>query len=484
MKKNVFVHMHYDIPVVLIDDEINLLKSASLLLRSDGFKNVLTINDSYEVLPVLNQQRNKPGVILLDLTMPGLSGLELLGTIVSDFPGTPVIIMTATNEVDTAVQCMQAGAYDYLVKPVDKGRLLSSVHRALTISALQNEVNLLKKSILAGDSVDTEAVASIVTQNTKLLSIFQYMAAIAPSDQPVLITGETGTGKELFAQAIHALSGRHGPLVIENVAGLDEAVFTDTLFGHTKGAFTGADRSREGLVAKAENGTLFLDEIGDLANATQIKLLRLLQERTYFPIGSDATKRTNARIIVATNCDIEELIGKGEFRKDLYYRLHTHHIHIPPLRERYDDLPLLINHFLEKTAQSLKKPIPTAPQELLTLLKTYEFSGNVRELEGLIYNAVAIHQGGVLSLSSFREALGYHGTIETGSDDRLATASMKELIQGRIPTLKEAEQFLIDEALTRSDGNQGIAAGILGITRQALNKRLVRSKKLVDPQLT
>lgn len=458
-------------PVLLVDDETQLLKSASLLLRSDGFKKILTLDKSQEVMPVLSKQQ--PAAVVLDLNMPGLSGLDLLEQINTEHPGLPVIIMTASNEIDTAVRCMQLGAYDYLIKPVDKERLVSSLHRALEIHALNNEVSQLKQHLLTSKIEQPEAFTHIITQNQAMFAIFRYMEAIASSQQPVLITGDTGTGKELFARAMHTLSGREGAFIADNVAGLDDTVFADTLFGHSKGAFTGADRARQGLIAQAEDGTLFLDEIGDLSPSSQIKLLRLLQEHTYFPIGSDSASRTNSRIIVATHCDIKELVAKSDFRKDLYYRLYAHLIHIPPLRERLDDLPLLVEHFLDKAATALNKKVPTTPPELITLLKSYNFPGNVRELESMIHNAVACHQGGVLSLNTFRDTIGTDTAIEATADRN----TIEILFPERMPTLKEAEQFLIDEALRRADNNQGIAAGMLGLTRQALNKRLVRNKK-------
>jgi transcriptional regulator with PAS, ATPase and Fis domain len=264
-----------------------------------------------------------------------------------------------------------------------------------------------------------------------------------------------------------------------DAAGLDDAVFTDTLFGHKRGAFTGAEQARDGLVAAAADGTLFLDEIGDLRENSQVKLLRLLQERKYYPLGADQPKHSNARIVVATNQDIAQLIRDGHFRKDLFYRLRGHHIHIPPLRERKDDLALLFNHFLEKSATALDKPTPTVPTELYSLLKTYPFPGNVRELEAMVHDAVARHQSATLSLRSFKEAMGYDQNVVLQDDlDWDATSvELEKIFADRLPTLKEAEHYLIEEALRRADGNQGIAAGLLGLTRHALNKRLVRQRK-------
>ena len=299
----------------------------------------------------------------------------------------------------------------------------------------------------------------------------------APSDLPVLITGETGTGKELLALSVHTVSHGQGELVAVNVAGLDDTMFSDTLFGHTKGAFTGADQARSGLITQAADGTLFLDEIGDLAIPSQVKLLRLLQEGTYYPLGADNPRQSSARVIVATNVDIVERVNAGAFRKDLYYRLRAHHLHVPPLRERQEDLSLLINHFLENAAQELNKPTPTPPMELYRLLKTYAFPGNVRELEAMIFDAVAQHQGGVLSLKTFKSiTFDRRNAPDDGPQASDALENLSSLFPDCLPTLKEAEQALITEALQRADGNQGIAAGMLGLTRQALNKRLTRQK--------
>jgi DNA-binding NtrC family response regulator len=292
----------------------------------------------------------------------------------------------------------------------------------------------------------------------------------------VLITGETGTGKELIARALHQLASGHGEFVAVNVAGLDDTVFSDTLFGHTRGAFTGADRPRDGLITQATEGTLFLDEIGDLAAASQVKLLRLLQDGSYYPLGADRPRQSYARTVVATNYDVAQRVAAGLFRKDLYYRLRAHHIQIPPLRARREDLPLLINHFLEKAARALHKPVPTPPLVFYRLLQTYTFSGNVRELEAMVFDAVARHQGGLLSLQSFKTAIATGPSAAEDGTEPATLMSLSTLFPDRLPTLSEAQEALIAEALRRADGHQALAAGMLGVSRQALNKRLMRRK--------
>ncbi len=461
------------LPVLLVDDEPQILRSTSVLLRASGIAHVVMLEDSRAVLPLLAEQ--DVGVVVLDLTMPHLSGQVLLEHMTADYPDIPVILLTATNDLETAVQCMQVGAVDYLVKPVDTNRLLTSVRRALEVRALRAEVLSLKERLLTDTPPHREAFAEIITQSKAMHAIFRYVEAIAQSPQPVLITGETGTGKELIARALHRLSAGHGEFVAVNVAGLDDTMLSDTLFGHIRGAFTGADRPRDGLITQAAGGTLFLDEIGDLAAASQVKLLRLLQEGTYYPHGADRLLQSRARIVVATNHDVAQRLSDGLFRKDLYYRLRAHHIQIPPLRARREDIPLLINHFLEKAAQALHKPLPTPPLALYRLLQTYAFPGNVRELEALAFDAVARHQGGLLSLQSFKTAIGAAAPMaEDGTEP--PPLSLSSLFPDRLPTLREAQEALISEALRRADGNQGLAAGILGLSRQALNKRLTRRK--------
>lgn len=459
-------------PILLVDDEVEILFSTSFLFQSEGFANVTTESDSRKVMEVLNRQ--EAALILLDLNMPYLSGFELLKSIRAEFPHIPVIVMTAANEVEMAVECMRAGAFDYFVKPAEKGRLLASAGKALEMHCLRRELSLLKSQLLAEGSAAHHPFAPIITRSGKMHSIFRYLTAIAGTEQPVLIAGETGVGKELIARSVHAASGRSGPFVAVNVAGLDDHMFSDTLFGHVKGAFTGADATRDGLAARAAGGTLFLDEIGDLLPQSQIKLLRLLQEHEYFPLGSDVTRRCEARVVVATNRNLLEMIGENTFRKDLYYRLGAHQVSIPPLRERSEDIPLLLDHFLDEAAAELHRKRPTVPDELYAYLEAYDFPGNVRELKALLFDAVARHEKGVLSLALFRERIGSPRAEVRHDPLSFLNGPAVPGDKRAMPTLKEAEEALIAHALGLAKGNQGIAAAYLGITRQALNKRLIR----------
>jgi transcriptional regulator with PAS, ATPase and Fis domain len=355
---------------------------------------------------------------------------------------------------------------------------MTSVRIALEVRTLKTEVMELKQQLLQGKVENPAAFAGIITASRQMRAVFQYLETVSVSLHPMLITGETGVGKELFAQAVHNLSSRRGQFIAVNVAGLEETAFSDTLFGHAKGAYTGADSRREGMIVKASGGTLFLDEIGDLKDQLQVKLLRLLQDNLYYPLGQDIQVRSEARIVVATNQDLTERMNSGLFRKDLFYRLRFHHVHIPPLRERKEDIPLLLDHFVREAASSLGKKTPPVPIEIYPLLNSYHFPGNVREFKAMVHDAVTRHVHGTLSLATFREHI-RQGNTETGRDYSPA-AEMNGAafsIQGRLPTLKESEEYLIKEALDRANGNQGIAAAMLGLTRQALNKRLLREKK-------
>lgn len=465
------------LPVLIVDDEPSIIEACEFALHAMGVKNTIPCLDSREVMKLLGGQEFS--VVLLDLTMPQISGQELLQKISKTCPDVFVIIITGLNDVAIAVDCMKAGAFDYLVKPVDTDRMGLTIGRAIELREIQSEYSSFKERVLADTLDHPEAFAEIVSQNSKMRSLFQYVETIAKTARPVLITGETGVGKELFAKALHALSGRSGKFVQVNLAGVDDLVLADTLFGHSKGAYTGADQARPGLIMEAENGTLFLDEIGDLPNTSQIKLLQLLQDGEYRPIGTDIARRSNARIVLATNVSMTELKKPGRFRPDLLYRLQSHQISIPPLRERIDDLPSLVSHFMEKTAGELGKKKPTPPRELIPLLTTYHFPGNVRELEALVFDAVSRHETKILSMTSFKNHIAANrsagkASLAPGKGGADSTFALFE----ELPTLKEAQRLLIKDAMRRAQGNQTLAAQLLGITQSGLNKALTRQRLL------
>ena len=305
-------------------------------------------------------------------------------------------------------------------------------------------------------------------------NIFRYIEAVAGSPKCVLITGESGTGKELFAKAVHSAGILNGKFVPVNAAGLDDTVFSDTLFGHKRGAFTGADRDRKGLIEQASGGTLFLDEIGDLENSSQIKLLRLLQEGEYYQLGADSPNTAKIRIIAATNADLSEKVEKGLFRKDLYYRMIAHHIEIPPLRERIEDIPELVSLFITEASKSMSRKNPTLPAEIYTLLKTYHYPGNIRELQSIIFDAVSRHRSGILSLALFKDYFSKHGGLKPEINNVVGSDSLINFNITPFPTLKAVQDCLITEALQRADGNQSIASRLLGISQSTLSRRQTR----------
>ncbi len=470
--------LHPRRPIMIVDDEEPILLAIDTTLRMAGMDNTITCGDRRSVLELISEQPIE--LMLLDLNMPHITGERLLDAVNRNYPDIPVIIVTGAVDVETAVRCIKAGAFDYVVKPVEEERLLTAVNRAISFQDLKRENLALKQHILADTLEKPEAFGEIVTNNQKMLLIFQYIESISRTSQPVLIRGETGVGKELIARTLHSLSGLPGNFVAVNAAGLDDNVFSDTLFGHVKGAYTGANRSRNGLIEQAAGGTLFLDEIGDLNNISQVKLLRLLQEGEYFPLGRDKPRKSDARIVAATNRNLSRLLETGEFRKDLNYRLRTHRIYIPPLRDRLDDIPLLLKHFLEEAARTLGKKKPTPSRELVTLLKNYSFPGNIRELKSMIIDAVSRHKSGVLSLQAFRSHLNRSQPDKTGPT-KLSPDVNKEspsiVFPGpELPTIKQATDLLVQEAMQRADGNQSIAAGMLGISQQALSKRLKKDR--------
>ena len=459
-----------DFKILLVDDEPAWLRSVSLILARAGITNIATCTDGRGVMDILAD--GEVGLVLLDLTMPHLAGEELLAAIAEKHPEVTTIVVSGMNQLETAVRCMKLGAFDYFVKTVEEDRLVQGVMRAIRMHQLERENRVMSDRLLSRRLRHPAAFSDIVTADPAMHDIFAYIEAVAQSPQPLLITGDSGVGKELVARAVHRLSGRAGQLVSVNVAGLDDNVFADTLFGHLRGSFTGADQARRGMVEEAAGGTLLLDEIGDLSIASQIKLLRLLQEGEYFPLGSDRPKRLSARIIVATHQNLSAKGAAGQFRRDLYYRLRTHRIKIPPLRERLSDIPLLVDHFLQKAAQELGKKKPTPPRELFQLLSSYSFPGNVRELRSMIYDAVSIHRDRVLSLQSFIAAIGSAATSGEGTQ-RLPGENIFRGVE-KLPTISETVEQLIAEAMDRADGNQTIAARLLGISQPALSKRLSR----------
>ena len=465
-------------PIMLVDDEADALALLESFLCHEGFRKVITFDDSLRALEYFKSE--EVALVVIDLRMPKLHGRDLLDTFSELKAYIPVIVVTAESHIETAIDCMKTGAVDYLTKPISINRFIASVKRALELRGLNEDIKLLDKPTDKDGVASTPRISSIITQDSAMLALLRYVEVVAKSRQPVLISGETGVGKELVAKAVHTLSGQKSSLVSINIAGLDDQMFSDTLFGHRRGAFSGALNDRDGLIKKASGGTVFLDEIGDLNELSQIKLLRLLQENEYYQLGSDTPLRSNARFVVATNKNLLQLMNDGKLRKDLYYRLCTHQVVIPPLRKRIGDIPLLLDHFIRQSAKDMGKGSLSYRQDLVDFLVTYEFPGNIRELQSIVHDFVSRTTTSRLSTSLMK-------TIIARDPDPAITVVEEEnatfgpegngISFPSFPTLRHAESILIDKALELAGNNQGTAARMLGITRQALNNRLKRSKQ-------
>jgi DNA-binding NtrC family response regulator len=499
MESTTGASVYPEAPILVLDGDEALRTRIELLLAHAGLDNVLATGD--QALAASLVAERGASLVLLDLFLPAPSGEALLKDFARLAPEIPVIVMTSATDPDTIIRCMRAGALDYVVKPIDEVRLFVSVWNAIATMEMRRIAEVFRDRVLEGRIENPAAFEAIVTRDEHMLALFKYAESVAKSRQCVLITGETGTGKELFARAIHEASGRSGSFIAVNVGGLDDAMFSDSLFGHRKGAFTGADGQRAGLIKEAAGGTILLDEIGDLEPHSQIKLLRLLQGNEYYPLGSDDLAYSDVRVVAATTMDLRAAAAAGSFRSDLFYRLQTHPIAIPPLRARPGDIALLARLFLEKSAKDLG--IDFAPEkaeayaeEIARAVEGYGFPGNVRELESLVHDAVALSRGGALDLDSLRGRIGLVGGTSApaardahvdlvdpvhpiGADGRAAGARAeelpplaRELAEGRIPTLDAAESELIRMAVERASGNLSQAALALGISRQTLYNKL------------
>jgi DNA-binding NtrC family response regulator len=442
-----------------------------LLLEGHGYRQLLQCGGA-EDIPV-NLVKERFDLVLVDIQLPRAASKDLMHVIHKKCPDIPVIIITVKENVDAAVECMKASAFDFLLKPVSESRLLSTIQHAVTIRELQSRVDQLEHQSQTWELKQPETFKEITTVSYVMHSIFAYIEAIQASSKAVLITGESGTGKELIAKIIHRVSQRPGKFVPVNVSGLDDTLFSDTLFGHVKGAFSGAENVRKGFIEQAAEGTLFLDEIGDLEMVSQIKLLRLLQEGEFYPLGTDSPGICKARIIAATNADLKAKQLEKSFRPDLYYRLMAHHIELPPLRNRPEDFPPLIRRFVAEAALQLSKQPPEIPKELAPLLMTYRFPGNIRELGSLLYDAVSRNDSGRLDIGFFKNYIAKHSSGQENPD----SAHLSLFPKNRLPTLEEMESLLIREALKISGGNQSAAARLIGVSQSTLSRRQKQMKK-------
>ena len=401
-------------------------------------------------------------IILMDVLMPEMDGISALQAIKSYNPSIPILIMTAFSNVESAVEALKSGAYDYLSKPLDFDVLRLTLSRALDHAALRHENQTLREQLGGFDS------GKIVGSSPAMKKLLEMLAMVAPSDATVLISGESGTGKELIARAIHANSRRGaGPFVAVNCAALSENLLESELFGHEKGAFTGADRRREGHFSHADGGTLFLDEVGEISAPMQVRLLRVIQEREFQRVGGNQNIRVDVRLVAATNKDLEKEVEAGNFRQDLFFRLHVVSLEAPPLRERVEDIPLLAAHFLSVFAQKNHKPIKGFTPTAMDCLLKHAWPGNVRELENVVERAVVLLVGDYISEREFPPSL-----LPLSPADGGAPGAPPSSLSGM--SLDELEKRAILETLEVCDGNKSEAARRLGVTRKTLHAKLAR----------
>ncbi|SMC22409.1 Response regulator receiver domain-containing protein [Desulfacinum hydrothermale DSM 13146] len=456
--------------ILVVDDEPDLLRLLTRTLPRDLDCDVLTASSGEQAMQRL---RAEPvDLVLLDMKMPGMDGLDVLDRIRAEHPWLTVIMMTAHGCIELAVQAMRQGAYDFLTKPFDHDALAFTIGKALERSRLIRE-NLHLQRRLKGE----KSFQNIVGKSPAMQRVFDALQMVADSDLTVLITGESGTGKDLVARAIHNLSGRKtGPFVAVNCPTVPENILESELFGYRKGAFTHATQNKMGLFQEAHGGTLFLDEIGDISPSIQTKLLRVLQEKTIKPLGDTKDIRVDVRVVASTNRNLLEKMRTGEFREDLYYRLNVVPIEMPPLRERREDIPLLVDHFLQIHGRQLNRPSKSVSPQLMDLFLRHDWEGNVRELENTIMRGILFAPGEEILPEhvGFSDASPSHDLLHDQHLHELPYREAKEEVLRRFNTA------YIERLLAMTEGNVTRAAQLCGLERQALQQVMRRFKIKAD----
>jgi two-component system NtrC family response regulator len=438
--------------ILIIDDDTSLRRVLEYNLQEEGYR-VLTAANGAEGLALFDGE--EPDLVITDLKMPGVSGFQVLSAVKERSPRMPVMVITAFGAVETAVEAMKLGAYDYITKPFNRDELRLTVRKALEMRGLAEENRRLKEELS-----ERAEFKSIVGISRGMEQVFALVRKVADTEATVLITGESGTGKEMVARAIHSLSSRRtSPFVAINCAAIPRELLESELFGHVKGAFTGAVRDKTGKFQAAEGGTLFLDEVGELPVELQPKLLRALQEREVEPVGATAPRKLDVRVVAATNADLEEAIADGTFREDLYYRLAVIPVHLPPLRERPEDIPLLVRHFTAKHGA----PSVTFAADALATLAKYAWPGNVRELENTVERLLILRNSDSVALAELPDK------VRGGVRDK--GGKVVNLPPEGYP-LEQLEREVVVEALERCDWNQTAAARFLSIPRHTLIYRM------------
>jgi len=448
--------------ILIVDDEKNYPLVLSAVLQDEGFE-TMTANSGDEALDII--EHSDVDLVLTDMKMPKMDGIELLEKIKLEDAELPVIMMTAHGTVEKAVEAMQKGAYNYILKPFDNDQLVVYVNKALNMFRVVKENRQLRSAVASQYSF-----GNLIGKSKPMKDIFETIRKVAPATATVLIEGASGTGKELVAKSIHFNSPRRNqPFVAVNCSALAESLLESELFGHEKGAFTGAVAMKKGRFEIADGGTLFLDEIGELSPSLQVKLLRVLQEKVFERVGGVRPVSVNIRLIAATNKSLKDEIGKGRFREDLFYRLNVVHIILPPLRERQEDIQLLVTHFIEKYANAHREGLPIShmDQEVQRLFYRYNWPGNVRELENVIERAMVMCSGQVIRVDDLPNDF----KNNVYQDDRLHLDALPEA-NTLYETLAQVEKEMILNALRKADFVQARAAEMLGIGKSGLNQKL------------
>lgn len=448
--------------ILLVDDEIAYLELLKSILQQEGYTNVITESNPLNVKSLLKTQ--KIDLILLDIYMPQMNGLQLLEQITPEYPNIPVIIVTAVDDKEIALEAIKFGAYEFIIKPPDTDRLLLTIRRAIGYKLLERE-----RDVLRGDAsvatVDENKFANIITDSDVMRKVFNLVEIFAPTNETILIVGETGTGKDLIAKKIHDLSPRRTkPYVAVNLASISQSLFESELFGNVRGSFTGSTDDKTGYFEAANGGTIFLDEIGELPKELQGKLLRAIQYNEIFKIGSSSPIKLDIRIIAATNRDLADAVNKGNFRADLYYRLNRGHISLPPLRKRGNDVILLSNHLIKIANKTYNKNILGLTREAIAQLRNYPFPGNVRELENIIFNSV----------------------VQSEDNERLSVIEIPkvtEIVENELKkseilvSFEEAEKKHIINVMGILNNNVRKAASILGVSERTLQRKLKKIRE-------
>ena len=450
--------------ILVVDDQINTLKVISANLETEDYT-VFTAQNAQEALHIFESHKDIDAV-LADLKMPGIDGLELYQKMSAIEANIPYVIMTAHGTIESAVEAVKGGVTNYLIKPINYDELSIVLEKAIHEKQISQELAELRREVREKDYFH-----EIIGADPKMQEIFEIMRTVAPTDVPVLIKGETGTGKELLARAIHSLSIRHDrPMICINSAALTDSLLEAELFGHVKGAFTGAIANKSGRLETANKGTLFLDEIGHMSLNLQTKLLRFLQEGTFEPVGSGETRKVDVRVIAATNRDLQEEISAGRFLDDLLYRIEVISIILPPLRERRDDIFLLVNHFITYFGKKYGREIEGIHPEAMEALMDYNWPGNVRELENCIARAIILSKGSHILMKDLPERIkSYSDHAQTERDKTFVLSIPDEGI-----SIREMERALIEKTLQKCNGNKTLAASCLQISRKALYEKMER----------